>query len=119
MSELYRSDRTFKVWAYTVSHTRLLLRSTIQNDGENRIDVFFGGVDRMLLQPVYEGLTIAEASAEDLRAYERRYGPLGRSLHLYRLGDDRDGFVVAGVVQWHEDLGNSRTPSYFGHFVGA
>ena len=41
---LFDSDRYFKVWQYTVSHCRLLLRCTVDKVGETRIDIHFGAV---------------------------------------------------------------------------
>jgi hypothetical protein len=36
--ELFRSERDFSVWAYTVSHSQLLLLRARATDGHSRID---------------------------------------------------------------------------------
>jgi hypothetical protein len=38
--QLFHSERDFAVWAYTVSHSQLLLR-TRTADGRSRIDILF------------------------------------------------------------------------------
>lgn len=118
MQDLFRSDRLFRVWAYTVSHKRLLLRSTEEED-HKRTDVFFGGVQRLLLKPDYSGLRVSEADAATWAVFQERYGAIGEGLTLFELESDLQSFVVAGVMQFHEDEGNYRSPSYFGHFLGA
>lgn len=118
MSELYRSDRYFKVWQYTVSHRRLLLRSTRDNPPETRIDVHFGGISFMLLRPYYEGLIIREGSAEECQRITDEYGVEAKLGYLYILGRGFSGFVISGKPQWHEDEGGSKDPSWFGHMLG-
>lgn len=114
----FRSARHFQVWAYSVSKCRLLLRSTKDSGIATRVDVYFGGVGRMLLKPDYDGLHVAEASAADLRVYRDRYGEIGPGYTLFILEPDLRSFVVAGVVQWHEDTGGFQDPSAFGPFTG-
>ncbi|HLL68372.1 MAG TPA: hypothetical protein VK453_22045 [Micromonosporaceae bacterium] len=115
----FRSERHFQVWTYTVSHRRLLLRSVKEGSLATRIDLYFGGVTRMLLRPAYDGLHAAEADQLDLDLYRERYGDLGPELKVFTLEPDLASFVVAGVMQWHEDAGGFEDPSHFGHFPGA
>jgi hypothetical protein len=119
MGQVFESARFFKVWTYTVSHCRLLLRSTKEGGLPSRVDVYFGGVERMLLRPYYDGLRVAEADAQDLDDYRDRYGEIGEGYKLFTLEPALASFVVAGVLQSHEDAGGFRDPSYFGHFLGA
>ncbi|GGR36723.1 hypothetical protein [Streptomyces netropsis] len=118
MSELYRSDRYFKVWQYTVSHRRLLLRSTLDNPPSTRIDVHFGGVSLMLLRPYYEGLVIREGTEKEHRLVASEYGVRVDLGSLFILGQDLSSFVVSGKPQWHEDEGEFGDPSWFGHMIG-
>ncbi|MFD6938763.1 hypothetical protein ACFWAP_21745 [Streptomyces goshikiensis] len=60
---LFRSDRTFKVWAYSFSHSQLLLHSALV-DGDPRIDVLFKPVLAMPTGMAYDGLVIRCATAE-------------------------------------------------------
>ncbi|MET7620665.1 hypothetical protein [Streptomyces sp. NPDC005408] len=119
MTEIFSSTRTFKLWAYTVSHRRLLLRSPSEGGAASRIDVCFGGVDHMLVSPLYEGLTVVEVPAEEWGAHRDRVGEVPPGFKLYSLGASRNDFVTAGIIQYHEDMGDSRDPSYFGRFPGA
>jgi hypothetical protein len=119
MSQVFESARYFKVWVYTVSHCRLLLRSTKEGGLASRVDVYFSGVDRMLLRPYYDGLRVAEADAQALDSYRDRYGEIAAGYKLFTLEPDLSSFVVAGVLQSHEDAGGFEDPSYFGHFLGA
>ncbi|MEV7417951.1 hypothetical protein [Streptomyces sp. NPDC089919] len=121
MTELFASDRMFKLWAYTVSHRRLLLRSTSEGGvAESRIDVCFGGVARMSVEPFYDGLTVTEVPQDEWAAYSGRIGEVPSGFRLYALGaGQQGGLVIAGVVQWHEDTRGFDDPSYFGHFPGA
>jgi hypothetical protein len=119
MGQLFESARYFKVWTYAVSHRRLLLRSTKEGGLPSRIDVYLSGIDRMLLRPYYDGLRVAEADAQDLGGYRDRYGEVAAGYKLFTLEPDLGSFVVAGNLQWHEDAGSYRDPSYFGHFLGA
>lgn len=119
MSKAFYSSRHFQVWTYSVSHCRLLLRSTKEGGLPSRIDVFFGGVDRMLLKPDYMGLRVEVADPPVLEAYSERYGEISEGAKLFTLEPDLASFVVAGVMQSHEDGGGFLDPSYFGNFFGA
>lgn len=118
MSELYRSDRYFKVWQYTVSHCRLLLRSTRDNPPSSRIDVHFGGLSLMVLRPYYDGLVIREGSSDECALLTSQYGVAVNPGYLFVLGHDLSSFVVSGRPQWHEDEGGFNDPSWFGHMIG-
>ncbi|WP_149179334.1 hypothetical protein [Streptomyces sp. TRM49041] len=117
--ELYRSDRYFKVWQYTVGHRRLLLRSTRDRPPFTRIDVHFGAVGLMLLRPVYDGLLIRRATDEECARVSREYGvEMEPGQHLFALAEDLSSFVISAQPQWHEDEGGVDDPSWFGHMVG-
>ncbi|BCY09800.1 hypothetical protein [Actinoplanes sp. L3-i22] len=110
---IFHSERTFQVWRYSVSHTTLLLRSTRDDAHPTRIDLVFGGVRRMLLQPVFEGLSISLASDERRESVERGLGGTWGSGALYFLDDEGANFVAAGPPAWHEDEGSYTDPSFF------
>jgi len=115
---IFESPRYFNVWQYTVSHRRLLLRSSRDNPPETRIDVHFGGVGYMLLRPVYDGLLIRDPTEEERTRIYDSCGLTPSAGNVYILGPAPDSFVVSGPVQWHEDEGSTDTPSWFGHMVG-
>ena len=86
LSDRY-ADRTFQLWAFTVSHGQLLLRSPKGDGGATRVDVLFKPVRRMNLPVRMDGLRVE--AVEDGR---------------FRLtGTDWDGEVLAGSVAAAED----------------
>ncbi len=111
---LYSSERYFKVWHYTVSHCRLLLRSTKDTPAETRIDVHFGGVRLMLIRPYYDGLRIRTATDDECQRISLDYAIECPPEQVFVLGSDLSSLVVSGPPQWHEDHGTSRHPSWFG-----
>ena len=68
----FSSDRVFRIWDWSVSHCRLLIRSprSEHNEQEQNIDLAFYGVFYMELRESMNGLTIASPNAED-EAYLR------------------------------------------------
>lgn len=117
-AEIFRSDRYFKVWQYTVSHRRLLLRSTRDRPPTTRIDIHFGVVGVMLIRPSYDGLVIRRASDEECMKVSFDYGVEVRPGRLFALGGDLKSFIVSAPPQWHEDEGEMDDPSWFGHMPG-
>ncbi|MGW5570410.1 hypothetical protein ACWEVD_04345 [Nocardia thailandica] len=107
-AELFRSDRSFSVWAYTVSHGQLLLRSDVGRNGNGTtIDILFKPVKAMKLQHRYEGLRIRcadeeEAAAAKAEIPQSRLFPDDRVLVL-----ESDGIVdhvVCKAVGWCEGV---------------
>ena len=113
MELLFNSDRTFKVWRYSVSHRVLLFRSTRDERNPTRIDVVFGQVSRMLLEPVYSGLSIYTADDAERATIAEKFGGNFKSGYLYLIGSSANSLVVSGPPSWHEDEGTYRDPSFF------
>jgi len=110
------SERRFQVWKYTVGHGQLLLRSTKSDEFPSRIDVFFKGVQEFHLPTGLTGLSIAEASEEDVRQLctLRKVAPAGKDVKVFRVqGRDYLGYVSALIVLCHEDDGDYHDPSFF------
>ena len=120
-AELFRSDRFFSVWACTLSHGQLLLRSQTVIDGQrrSRIDVLFKPVEAMKTRMRYEGLTIRCATANECDRVLDETGLAEWSPRVFMLitGDGLD-YVVAGAVGWQEDDQGDRQPSSLAFFVG-
>ncbi len=55
---LFRSDRTFQVWSYSVSHGQLLLRSPKDQVHQTRIDLLFSQTSSINLPMVVRGIDI-------------------------------------------------------------
>jgi hypothetical protein len=94
-ADRFTSERDFQVWAYTVGHGQLLLRSTKSEAVATRVDVVFKNVRHVDLPTSMTGLHIEKAG-------ERRY-LLG--------GADWSGEVDAGVMVVAEDDGSYEDPS--------
>ena len=96
--QLFRSKRSFAVWAYTVSHSQLLLR-TRTADGRSRIDILFKPVEAMKVRTDYDGLTIRCATPEERDQVLAATGHTGRHHRVLMLetayGLD---YVVTGAV---------------------
>jgi hypothetical protein len=122
--ELFRCDRGFAVWAYTVSHSQLLLRArTTGADGRRhtRIDVLFKPVKAMKTRMEYrDGLVIRCASADERDRILADVGP-GRTNYRVFVLPTPDGLdhVVAGGVGWCEDEQEDHEPSSLAFFVPA
>ncbi|NJQ02155.1 hypothetical protein [Streptomyces zingiberis] len=114
--ELFRSAREFSVWAYTVSHGQLLLRSrSLDREGvrRTRIDVLFKPVRAVKTGITYDSLTIRCATDEERRRILADTGHARRGdrvLLLETAGGRRD-HVVAGAFGWSEDGGGDAEPS--------
>lgn len=114
--ELFRSVRRFSVWAYTVSHRQLLLR-TRTADGQSRIDVLFKPVLAMKVRIDYDGLAIRCATGEEQEQILATAEHLGRSYRVLML-ETTGGldYVVTTSVGWREDQGQDRDPSSLAFF---
>jgi hypothetical protein len=115
-TQIIKSERRFQIWKYTVGHTQMLLRSTKSPDFPTRIDVFFKGVEAFHMPTIFTGLSIAEASEEEIRTLcSLRQSPsFGKSTKVFKVqGSDFLGYVAALIVVCHEDGGEYDDPSFF------
>jgi hypothetical protein len=120
-TELFRAERCFQLWAYSVSHSRMLLRSTMGKDRRGaehgtRIDVLFKPVAASRTRSVYDGLVIRVATVDEAAA-TRAASPTipfytDTRVFLLHSGEETD-YVVADAVGWHEDTLDSGEPSHF------
>jgi hypothetical protein len=102
------------MWAYTVSHKELLLRSRKDDEGGTRIDVLFKGVEALCLPTKLTNLAIREASDEEaahglggLAAAD----PTGELRVFLVQSAEGEGRVVALVMFYAEDDGWWHEPS--------
>jgi len=109
--EIFRSERDFSVWAFTVSHSQLLLRARA-TDGQSRIDVLFKPVEAMKLRTEYEGLVVRCATAAERDRVLASTGSGGKARQVLVI-ETTAGFdyVVTGAVGWREDNGRDNDPS--------
>ncbi|MDW5327135.1 hypothetical protein [Plantactinospora sp. KLBMP9567] len=122
--ELFRCSRQFAVWAYTVSHSQLLLRArTTGTDGgrQTRIDVLFKPVEAVKTRMEYrDGLVIRCATTDERDRILADAGLAGTNFRVFVLptSDGIDHVVVMGVG-WCEDEQEDREPSSLAFFVPA
>jgi hypothetical protein len=110
-------DRKFRIWAYSVSHSTLLLRSVDGNEAPSRIDVAFFGVRALHLQDEYEDLSIEKAEDVFVDGVLTPVTAAGEPLVRYLVNGGPD-YVLATSVAWEEDSGDHRSPSRFGPLRG-
>lgn len=113
MSWSFTSERFFQVWRYSPSHRFLLLRSARTDSFATRIDIVFGGVGRMLLEPEYDGLRIRTATETERQTIQETVGGIPMSGGLYLLESGSLGFIASSEPAWHEDTGAYNEPSQF------
>jgi hypothetical protein len=114
--ELFRSDRSFAVWAYTVSHSQLLLRTRQQP----RVELLFKPVDAIKIRTDYDGLIIRCATVEE---HEEILGSTGEVRAICRVLILETGglpdYVVTGAFGWKQDAGHFADPSALAFFAPA
>jgi len=75
-----RSERTFQIWEYQVSHGQLLIRSpkapatTSSPEFATNIDLVCLGVDYMAVPAILHGLELAEATPDEVQSLEPLLG---------------------------------------------
>ena len=92
----YTSDRKFRMWAYSVSHSFLLLRSTYNPDEERRgfnIDIEFVGVDYLDMPITLQGISIEELK-EGLPEKFSKYQNSVR-YRVFQIKSDANYYIVA------------------------
>lgn len=73
---IFCSNRQFKIWAYTVSHNSLLIRSVMQYDDEDgyseetfyNIDLEFSFVEYMDVKTTWDSISISIVEKESLKS---------------------------------------------------
>ena len=106
-------DRIFQLWSYTVSMSRLVLRSTKTPTFASRIDVLFQGVRAIKLPTHLNGLVISIPGADDADRISAETGFLPDEHKTFYLlnGAHYSGYVVAAVMATCEDAGEYNEPS--------
>lgn len=109
------SERVFQVWAYSVSMSRLLLRSTKSETFSTRVDVLFQNVKAMSLPTSLDGLVVEIADSAAAERVTRETGLLAdEDTTFFKLRTAHGvGYVVAGVVVADEDHGEYFEPSRY------
>jgi hypothetical protein len=118
-AELFRSDRTFQLTAYSATHSQLLLSSRFEAGG-TMIEVLFKPVEAVRVQECYRGLVIACATAAEAAAIGAGisdYGYRASSARTYVLRSQGvEGYVVCPAVGWREGVLPRMQQSLFHQF---
>lgn len=113
--------RQFRLWAFSVGHSQLLLRSLKSESHPTRVDVVFastsvvcipGTIDNLSIEPVADG-PLPEAIERIIHSQPQ----YTRTVYELR-GDGFTGYVVAGAVEYLEDEGEFDDPSGLFHAYG-
>lgn len=94
------SDRTFKIWQYSVSHGMLLLRSPTDEGNDTNMDVVFAGVRYVELPAVMKGIEVVSASSPASEIWPSAMAD--DVLHTIR-SQGAEYFVVGGVCRAYEN----------------
>jgi len=114
--EMFRSERRFQLWAQTVSHGQLLLRSPNSDSEPTRIDLLFKPVTAMKLRGMYDGLVVRCARDDEAAAVRESLAPLAlesEQILILETGGIPD-FVACSAFGWLEDHGDFHEPSRLG-----
>lgn len=122
-TEIFRSDRRFLLWAYTVSHGQLLLRSVgrpdLPGEPETTIDLLFKPATVLKIRDDYRGLAIrcATAAETEIVKAENTSVTFSRDDHVFLLESQGEtDHIVAMAAGWHEDVLSPTSPSFFNTF---
>ncbi|MGN9785301.1 hypothetical protein ACTMTF_27990 [Nonomuraea sp. ZG12] len=119
--EIFRSQRRFALWAYTVSHGQALFRSIGSSDGpstlpETTIEVLFKPAAIMKIRDDYHGLLIRSAPTDEAERIKAVYpsvefSPSDRVFLLESQGET--DYVISMAAGWHEDVLAPTRRSFF------
>jgi hypothetical protein len=111
---VYESNRVFSVFGYAMSHGVLLLRSGKSNETPTtRVDIMFQDVRALEIRMWFKGIRIEEVDPSYLDGQKSKPEEMIEPGNIvYALTSSRwQGFIVAGIVRFHEDDGDLVGPS--------
>lgn len=101
-------QREFRIWAATVGHGQLLLRSVKSETHGTRVDVAFFAVSAVAIPETINNLVVEETTPDHVPESVRPIVLSGLPAFgkIYRIsGDGFTGFIAAGDFGWREDDG--------------
>ncbi|MEO3846279.1 hypothetical protein ABGB09_01300 [Streptomyces sp. B8F3] len=110
-------DRNFKIWQYSFSWSRLLLRSEPRNDDDTRVEILFSNVIYMQIPTTLSGLEISEGALSDADLPQGVNEEPGRPCKVFHLNEGV-GMVIATHCDWREDNEWANAPTPFGPMPG-
>jgi len=111
----FRSDRLFRLYTFNPTHRQLILRSEPVRGRETRVEIHFGNVSFLALQPILRGVDLRAASPQEARSAAERYGLAADDHESIFLVDRAEpmSFVVSGNPSWREADRAVQDPSLF------
>lgn len=103
------SDRSFKIWEYTVSMGLLLLRSVKGPTHDTQVDVLFRVTSHVCLAMDLDRLVVSEASTDEAREFVDRHGSVAVGSKLFNVNGS--GRVVARSIRTAETSDDYFAPS--------
>lgn len=115
---VYASTRRFQLWAQTVSHGQLLLRSPKGVGNPTRVELMFKPVKAQKTRSVYDGPRIRCATMDEAAAILAETPDVlaGKGMRLYLI--DSAGtvdWIVAMAVGWREDTSGDEVSAFTYH----
>lgn len=101
MNKTFKSTRLFQIWIYTVSHSRLILRSVNNKDEEIEgfnidIEFFFGGGAYIEMPDSLVGIRIQKIESDILKKTNVHSTKIGYNVFEIATGDQRYFIVATG-----------------------
>jgi len=108
----FRSQRTFRIWDYSVSHSQLLVRSAHDQSDEctDNVDLIFSGVFYIALADIFRGLAVRSPSEAELDDIEERSGVAEDATHRYYVLTSGGREYVVGAASLRIDT--NRVPPW-------
>ena len=91
------SDRAFQTWAYSVSHGQLLIRSAKSKENPENVDVAFFGVTLMEVPSGFIGLSVRDASPDEVENVHGRVRDSAAIRRVYALVSQGKRYLVAAA----------------------
>ncbi len=105
--EIFKSERYFTIWEYTVSHGQLLLRSDKRKGYKNNIDIVFGATNYVQLFSALSGLTIRMVDKKMMTNYDSLNRHLNHeNNNLFEIESQNEKYYIAAsfVKVYENDL---------------
>nr|MDT0657793.1 hypothetical protein [Micromonospora sp. DSM 115978] len=113
----YVSERVFRVSSFNPTHRQMILRSDPANiqDGALRVEIYFGNVAYLAVQPVMQSVAVRRATEDEQVGLGDRFGIAAAEREfMYLLTDVSPvSFVISGQPSWRQAERRFDEPSLF------
>jgi hypothetical protein len=104
--------RRFQLWAFSVSHKRLLVRGPKTKEDALNIDLHFGSVEYLDIPTAFTGLHLAAPEPSEIGRVRQMLGPAVDPAHVHILvsGERRHVVVAWTLLVEENDMEYMETP---------